>query len=59
MFIIDVVPIIVIIIIIIIMKVSESTDMEEAAEGIHRNDVQLCRRLGQVLGDNDDQDVPK
>ena len=32
------------------MKVSESDDMEEAAEAIHRDDVQLCRRLGKVSG---------
>ena len=32
-----------------IAKVSESEDMEKAAMAIHREDVQLCRRLGQVL----------
>ena len=32
------------------MKVSESDDMEEAAEAIHCDDVQLCRRLGKVSG---------
>ena len=34
-------------------KVSESEDMEEAAAAIHRDDVQLCRRLGQVFHDCD------
>jgi len=29
-------------------KVSESDDMEEAAEAIHCDDVQLCRRLGKA-----------
>ena len=32
-----------------IFKVSEAEDMEKAAMAIHREDVQLCRRLGQVL----------
>ena len=32
-----------------IFKVSESEDMEKAAMAIHSDDVQLCRRLGQVL----------
>ena len=32
-----------------IAKVSESEDMEKAAMAIHSDDVQLCRRLGQVL----------
>ena len=37
---------------IIIIKVMESDDMEETAVAIHREDVQLCRRLGKVLGDD-------
>ena len=32
-----------------IFKVSEAEDMEKAAMAIHSDDVQLCRRLGQVL----------
>ena len=35
------------------MKVSESEDMEEAAAAIHRDDVQLCRRLGEVFENSD------
>ena len=32
-----------------IFKVSEAEDMEKAAMAIHNEDIQLCRRLGQVL----------
>ena len=32
-----------------IFKVSEAEDMEKAAMAIHSDDVQLCRRLGEVL----------
>ena len=41
------------VVVISFIKVSESEDMEEAAAAIHRDDVQLCRRLGQVFHDCD------
>ena len=40
-----------------IFKVSESEDMEKAAMAIHSDDVQLCRRLGQVLSSENNLNV--
>ena len=40
-----------------IFKVSESEAMEKAAMAIHSDDVQLCRRLGQVFSSENNLNV--